>query len=58
VATLPDARLVYLEEAGHNAYQDAPQQFMTVVRAFLLEQPLPVSPYDGSLPPDGYEGPP
>jgi proline iminopeptidase len=32
---LPNARLVYLRGAGHNAYQDVPDQFLVDVRAFL-----------------------
>jgi proline iminopeptidase len=37
---LPDARLLYMQEAGHNAYQDEPERYMAGVRAFLLGQPL------------------
>jgi proline iminopeptidase len=55
---LPNARLVYLPGAGHNVYQDEPDQFMAQVRAFLLDQPLPDLPYEEQLPPDDYEGPP
>jgi hypothetical protein len=55
---LPDARLAYLMEAGHNAYQDEPERFLAAVRAFLLDQPLPDSPYTGRRPPDDFEGPP
>ena len=28
-----------------------------MVRAFLLDQPLPEPAYEGHLPPDDYEGP-
>jgi proline iminopeptidase len=56
--TLPDARLVYLADAGHNAYQDEPDQFIAQVRAFILDQPLPNPPYTGHLLPIDYEGPP
>jgi proline iminopeptidase len=54
---LPNARLVYLPGAGHNVYQDEPDQFMALVRAFLLDQPLPEPPLEEQLPPDDYEGP-
>jgi proline iminopeptidase len=54
---LPDARLLYLDGSGHNAYQDEPKRYMDDVRAFLLGRPLPQSPYEGHRMPDGYEGP-
>jgi proline iminopeptidase len=54
---LPASRLIYLEGAGHNTYQDEPDRALATVRAFLLDQPLPESPYTGSEPPPGYEGP-
>ena len=55
--TLPDARLLYLDGSGHNAYQDEPQRYMAGVRAFLLGRPLPERPYEGYRLPDDYEGP-
>jgi proline iminopeptidase len=55
---LPDARLLYLEGSGHNAYQDEPERYMAGVRAFVLGRPLPERPYEGSRPPEGYEGSP
>ncbi len=55
---LPAARLVYLRGSGHNAYQDEPERYMDSVRAFLLGRSLPERPYEGSSPPEGYEGPP
>jgi proline iminopeptidase len=58
LTALPDAQLVYLPEAGHNVYQDEPEEFLAVVRAFLLDHPLPEPPYEGHLSPDDYEGPP
>jgi proline iminopeptidase len=54
---LPDARLVYLHHAGHNAYQDQPALFLAVVRAFLTGRPLPVAPWTTSAVPADYEGP-
>jgi proline iminopeptidase len=54
---LPDARLLYLDGSGHNAYQDEPKRYMDDVRAFLLGRPLPQSPYEGHRMPGGYEGP-
>ena len=56
--TLPNARLMYFEGSGHNAYQDEPERYMAAVQAFLLERPLPELPYEGWHMPDGYEGPP
>jgi proline iminopeptidase len=55
---LPDARLLYLEGSGHNAYQDEPERYMAGVRAFVLGRPLPERPYESSRPPEGYEGSP
>jgi proline iminopeptidase len=55
---LPDARLLYLDGSGHNAYQDEPERHMAGVRAFLLDRPLLERPYEGHRMPEGYEGPP
>jgi hypothetical protein len=41
---LPQARLVYLHHAGHNAYRDQPARFLAVVRAFLTGRPSPFRP--------------
>jgi proline iminopeptidase len=54
---LPDARLLYLDGSGHNAYQDEPGRCMANLREFLLGRPLPESPYEGRCMPDDYEGP-
>ncbi len=54
---LPEAQLVYLREAGHNAYQDDPERYMAVVRAFLKGQSLSEHTYTGERMPKDYEGP-
>jgi proline iminopeptidase len=54
---LPSAQLVYLRHAGHQAYDDQPVQYLTVVRAFLTNTKLPISPYPGDSPPRDYQGP-
>jgi proline iminopeptidase len=54
---LPNAELVYLHHAGHNAYQDQPTAFLGVVRAFLTGRPLPIAPQSGVGVPADYEGP-
>jgi proline iminopeptidase len=54
---LPDARLLYLDDSGHNAYQDEPERYMAGARAFLLGRPLPERPYEEHRMPDDYEGP-
>lgn len=54
---LPNAQLVYLRRAGHNAYQDPPATFLAVVRAFLTAWPLPIVPWSGGGVPADYEGP-
>lgn len=43
--TLPNATLLYLENAGHIAYMEKPELYLAAVRAFLLERPLPLAPY-------------
>jgi proline iminopeptidase len=58
LGAIPEARLLYLDGSGHNAYQDEPERYMAGVRAFLLGRPLPERPYEGSRPPEDYEGPP
>jgi proline iminopeptidase len=50
-------RLVYLRGAGHNAYQERPESFLAVVRAFLADDPLPVAPYPSRQRPADFEGP-
>jgi proline iminopeptidase len=54
---LPNAELVYLHRAGHNAYQDQPAAFLASVRAFLTGRPLPIAPQSGMGVPADYEGP-
>jgi proline iminopeptidase len=49
--------LVYLPAAGHNTYQDQPETVMALLRAFLSDQPLPVTPYAGDRLPTDYQGP-
>jgi proline iminopeptidase len=48
------AQLVYLSGAGHNAYQDEPQEYESNLRAFLGGQPLP-NLYHGRQVPADYE---
>jgi proline iminopeptidase len=55
---LPNAQLVYLRHAGHNAYQDQPAAYLAVVRAFLAGRPLPIPPWRGTGVPPDYQGPP
>lgn len=55
---LPNARLVYLHHAGHNAYRDQPAAYLAVVRAFLTGRPLPIPPRTGDNVPADYQGPP
>jgi proline iminopeptidase len=55
---LADPPLIYIEEAGHNVYQDAPEQTMALLHAFLLDRSLPEAPYAVNEPPPDYEGSP
>ena len=43
--TLPNSTLLYIEDAGHSVYIEKPELYLAAVRAFLLEQPLPIEPY-------------
>jgi len=43
--TLPNSTLLYLENAGHIAYLEKPKLYIESVRAFLLDQPLPIAPH-------------
>lgn len=54
--TLPNAKLVYLR-AGHNAYQDAPDNYRAAVLAFLNGDSIPseISPTRSA--PRDYQGP-
>ena len=53
---LPNARLVYLEGAGHNLYADRPHATMTNIQAFLQHRPLPDQPYQSDAMPADYRG--
>lgn len=53
---LPHATLVYLDGAGHQAYEDQSVAYLAAVRAFLLDQPLPLPPYTDHGPPPDYSG--
>jgi len=53
----PSTRLIYLRGAGHNAYQEQPEAFLAVVRAFLADERLPVAPYPSRQRPADFEGP-
>ncbi|HJS86221.1 MAG TPA: alpha/beta fold hydrolase, partial [Acetobacteraceae bacterium] len=55
--TMPQARMVYLQGAGHRAYAERPDIFFALVNAFLNGAPLPVPFETGSKPPPGFEGP-
>ncbi|MFP3914020.1 MAG: alpha/beta fold hydrolase [Actinomycetota bacterium] len=55
---LPASILVYMEDAGHNAYQDRPDAFLASVRAFLRgDDMIPLERHDTSMP-GGFRGPP
>jgi proline iminopeptidase len=49
--TLPNATLIYLPGAGHQAYIEQPEPYFAAVRAFLLDQPSPIAPYTEDAPP-------
>lgn len=55
--SLPSASLIYLPNAGHNTYQDAPDAVLGATRAFLTDQPPPIPPYPGDTAPANYQHP-
>lgn len=56
--TLPEAKLVYLPQCGHQLFAECPEAFTWVVAEFLDGQPLSFPLVAGSAPPEGYNGPP
>jgi proline iminopeptidase len=54
--TLPNAQMIYVPRAGHQAYQEQPELYFGALRAFLLGEALPVAPYTGEEPPADYTG--
>jgi proline iminopeptidase len=57
VRALPNARLVYLPGAGHNAYQDVPDRFLANVSAFLRGG-VPADARPADMRPTDYHGGP
>ncbi len=44
---LPNARLVVFENSGHHALEEEPELFVSTLRAFLEDRPLPLPSYLG-----------
>lgn len=55
---MQNSQLVYVRHAGHNLYQDQPDTVLEMLRAFLADQPLPITPRINTTPPESYHGPP
>jgi pimeloyl-ACP methyl ester carboxylesterase len=51
IAEHPNRSLLYVREAGHAFGYDQPRIYSSAVEAFLLDRPLPVSPYTTAVPP-------
>jgi proline iminopeptidase len=49
--TLKNAKLLYLEGAGHMPFLEKPDLVLSSIRAFLFDDPLPLPEYKGSSPP-------
>jgi proline iminopeptidase len=47
-ATMPNATIISIPDAGHVIFFDQPEQYIALVRAFLLDQPLPFVPSTAS----------
>jgi len=45
--TLPDATFLSIPNAGHGLYSAQPELILNTLRAFLLNQELPIQPYTG-----------
>jgi len=50
-AAFPNSTLLYVPEAGHAFGYDQPTIYSSAVEAFLLDRPLPVSPYTSAVAP-------
>ena len=48
---LKNAKLLYLEGAGHMPFLEKPDLVLNSIRSFLLDDPLPLPEYNGSSPP-------
>ena len=48
---MPNAVLVPVDDAGHVISADQPATYRELVRAFLLDEELPVEPYSGASEP-------
>lgn len=57
LGAMRNARLVYLDHAGHNSYQERPRFYLNLVRAFLAGQALPAPIRPGGGAPFSFEGP-
>ncbi|MGE5139683.1 MAG: alpha/beta fold hydrolase, partial [Rudaea sp.] len=55
--TFPISTLLYFPGAGHIIYYDKPDLYLAALRAFLLDQPLPLAPYTDSAPPSASRQP-
>lgn len=55
---LKKSQLIFVEEAGHNAYQDQPDIVFDSIRSFLADRPLPLPTYQAEAPPASFRGPP
>lgn len=49
--TFPNSTMVVIPGAGHVVYYDRPHLYFKLVRAFLLNKPLPLAPYTAAVPP-------
>ena len=47
----PHSTLLYAADAGHAFGYDQPRIYASAVQAFLLDRPLPVPAYEGSIAP-------
>jgi proline iminopeptidase len=55
VTALPDARLAYLPNAGHDLKTDQPAAYLDTIRAFLAGRPVPHLHTPASARPAGYQ---
>lgn len=49
--SLQNSNLIIIENAGHALTEAQPEKVLASIRAFLTEQPLPITPYTSEQPP-------
>ncbi len=51
LAVAVGAGAAFIQDAGHSISLDQPDLYLSAIRAFLLDRPLPAAPYADAQPP-------